>query len=111
MPQSTLVKEAQFLRAIIIELVGSHINLPIKSIVDNQSVKDALYSNKMVDDKRLRIETAALKQFIDTGELLDVTYLPGDEMLADSLTKRGASSQLLLETLTSGILPAFIPIS
>jgi transposase InsO family protein/G:T-mismatch repair DNA endonuclease (very short patch repair protein) len=108
---SNAVKEAQFLRAIIIELVGSHINLPIKSIVDNQSVKDALYSNKMVDDKRLRIETAALKQFIDTGELLDVTYLPGDEMLADSLTKRGASSQLLLETLTSGILPAFIPIS
>ena len=102
------VKEAQYLREILIELLGKTSALHIQSFVDNKSVLDAVYSTKKVDDKRLRLDVAELKQYLEKGELNCITHVPGCQMIADGLTKRGASCKQLIETITSGVLPDFM---
>ena len=61
-------------------------------------------STKQVDDKRLRIDIAAIKQTL-LMNLVAAYHVPGSKMLADCLTKRGASPATLLEALSTGGIP------
>jgi hypothetical protein len=102
------VKEAQYLRAVLRELLGESVPLPIDSIVDSRNVKLALCSTKKIEDKRLRIDVATIKQDIERGDLRDVIHVKGSKMIADCMTKRGASPKHLIETLCEGKLPDFL---
>ena len=64
----------------------------------------ALYSTKLVDDKRLRLDIAAIKESVDRNEIATVKWIHGDEQLANCLTKRGASSHKLMQILMNGYL-------
>ena len=46
---------------------------------DNQSVVDALYPTKAVDDnyKRLLIDIGAIKQLMQRNEVISVRWIPG----------------------------------
>lgn len=57
----------------------------IIAFVDNTSVVEALKSTKMVDDKRLRIDIAAIKEIKNNNVL--VKWIPGKVQLANCLTK------------------------
>lgn len=59
--------------------------VPIIAFVDNTSVVEALKSTKMVDDKRLRIDIAAIKEIKNNNVL--VKWIPGKVQLANCLTK------------------------
>ena len=61
------------------------VKLPIEHITDNISLKNAIYSNSQVKDKRLRIDLALLKQEICREEIL-VKWIQGGKMLADALS-------------------------
>ena len=87
-----------YLRCLVEELCG--VELPITAYVDNKSVVESIHSTSLVDDKRLRIDIAALKENI--GKNFEVKWCPGDYMIADSMTKRGASSLKLMNILQSG---------
>jgi len=73
-----------------------------EAYIGNKSVMEALHSTSMVDDKRLRIDIAALKDAMKKGELRAVRWCPGDKQLADCMTKRGASESKLLSVLNTG---------
>ena len=82
----------------IAKIISDLVNIPPPKIfchVDNQSLVDALYSSKLVDDKRLRIDIAALQDMISRGELHGVKWVSTKAQLADCLTKAGVSTDQL----------------
>ena len=72
-----------------------YINIVAKT--DSKGLHSALLSTKAVNDKRLRVEIAFLKQLIERQELEKVMWICSNEQLADCLTKKTASSRLLLK--------------
>ena len=102
---SEAIKEALYIQHILSELIGERASLPIYCIIDSRGTRDAVYSTKQVEDKMTRLFIAAVKQHLECGRIQKVIHVPGSEMLADSLTKRGASTKLLLDVLQEGILP------
>ena len=79
----------------------------MKCFVDNKSLVQAVHSTKAVDDKRLRIEIAYIKELLEKGEVNQVSGIPGSNssMLANVLTKSGVSGDALLSVFQSGVFP------
>ncbi len=73
--------------------------------VDNKDLVEAVHSTRLVEDKLTRLSIAAIKEHLSKNEILHVTHIPGVSMLADSLTKRGASPFLLIDALRLGMIP------
>ena len=71
---------------------------------DSMGLYKALYSTKCVQDKRLRVDMARLRQMIERREITQVEWVESSKQLADCLTKKTASSQSLLNVLNKGIL-------
>ena len=89
--RDTKLDHAIYLKQIVMELTAvSEDCIPIEAFVDNQSVEDTLYSIKSVDDKRLRIDIGSVMQMLTTEEVAKIQWIPGDEMIANRLTKWGA---------------------
>ena len=85
------------------DLLGATLdNLPIVAYVDNKSLVEAVQSTKLVDDKRLRLDIGAVKEYLDTKQLSSLNGCPGVAQLANCLTKRGVSGLQLLTVLQSG---------
>ena len=100
------IENAIYIRAIITELMNTRENsLSIVVYVDNKNVTQSLTSTKLVEDKRLRLDIAAIKQCITEKEISGVKWLPGEEQLANCITKKGASGYSLMKVLSSGELP------
>ena len=78
--------------------------IPITAFIDNKSVFEALQSTRMVDDKRLRIDIAAISE-IKNNFNVQVKWCPGKVQLANCMTKRGASGMELLKILQTGKIP------
>lgn len=102
------IDHAIYLRVIVSEFIGTdpH-NISITSYVDNKSLTQAIYSTKTVDDKRLRIDIAYIKQLVEEEEVKQIIWIPGNDisMIANVLTKTGASGASLLQVFQSGCLP------
>ena len=65
---------------------------------DSKSLFDNLKTTKVNSDKRLRVDVSRLKEMI-VEEEVKVQWIEGKKQLADALTKRGASTELLVEAL------------
>ena len=89
-------EEAIHISGLIVELISGE-KLDIKCLVDNKGLVDALYSNKQVEGKRLRVEIAALKEMMEKREISKVEWVPTTAQLANCLTKGGASAVSLLQ--------------
>ena len=99
------IKEAIYVKHIIKELLGERTSLPIFHVIDSMGTRDAVYSTKLVEDKLTRLYIAGIKEHLEDGAIVKVLHVPGTSMLADCLTKRGASSKPLLDVLREGTLP------
>ena len=99
------IKEAVYLKHIMMELIGDRTSLPIYCIIDSRGTRDAVYSTKLVEDKLTRIFIAAIKENLESTTIEKVIHVPGGWMVADCLTKRGAPNKLLLDVLRDGVLP------
>lgn len=63
---SNALDHANYLRVIISELLGVNGgDIPVNCFVDNKSLVQAVYSTKAVDDKRIRIEIAYIKELLE----------------------------------------------
>ena len=94
------LEAAIYLNGVLKELTGMTVD--IHAFIDNRSAVDAIRSTTSVDDKRLRRDISAIKQMLERGEVKTVHWVPGDQQLADVLTKRGVNGLKLLEVLHSG---------
>ena len=88
---------AAYISLILQELTA--IKLKIVCKVDNKSLVDAIYSSKNVEDRRLRVDIAVIKDMVERHELQEVIWVSTKLQLADSLTKRGACSKQLCAAL------------
>ena len=96
---SDCVEEAVHLSSLISELFKIP-KLDVRCFVDNRSLVEAVNSSKPVEGKRLRIEISILKEMISRSEISSINWIPTGEMLANCLTKMGASSKSLLEAIS-----------
>ena len=64
--------------------------------------KRFVYSTKLVDDKRLRVDIAAISESLSRNEIREIKWYPGKDHLADCMTKRGASVYNLLNVFKEG---------
>ncbi|KAG0724834.1 Retrovirus-related Pol polyprotein from transposon RE1 [Chionoecetes opilio] len=78
---------AVYVASILQEISGCG-RIPTRCFVDNRSVVEALYTYKLVDNKRLRIDISVLRGMLDQGELKEVTWVETSKQLADCLTKK-----------------------
>ena len=76
---------------------------PIECIVDNKSLHESIHSVNPTSEQRLRVDIAALREMVIKKEIT-VIWKEKHHQLADCLTKKGASTQLLTETLQTGFL-------
>ena len=100
---SEALEHAIYLKQIIMELTAAdNASIPIEALVENRSVEDAIYSTKSVDDKRLRVDVGSIKEMLNKKEVMKVPWIPGEKMIANALTKCGASSFDLLRCIQEG---------
>ena len=50
----------------------------------------------MILDKRLRIEMAVLREMLERKEITEISWVPTDTIIANSLTKKGVPSFKIL---------------
>ena len=74
----------------------------VRGIIDNKSTTEAIRSTTVVSDKRLRRDIASVKEMLLRGEVSRIDWVPGDQQLADVLTKRGVNGVKLLRAIQMG---------
>ena len=94
------IDAAIYIREIFYELTCYQ--MPINLFTDNKSLYDAIKSSKYVENKRLRIDIAAVKESISQNEIDNVELINTKQQLADPLTKSSANTKLLLNTIITG---------
>ena len=88
-----------FYRKLLLELLqlkDETDNIKIICKTDNSCLYDSVYSLTQILDKRLRIEMAILREMMDRKEIAEITWIPTDEQVTDSLTKKGVPSFQIL---------------
>ena len=97
------LKEGQYVKEMIEEAFNLKENsIPMEAIVDNKSTYDAVHSTSTVSDKKLRRDIGSIKQQLNRGELRKLLWRPGNEQLADAMTKKTASSYELMKVFQTG---------
>ena len=94
------VDTACIIRVMLEDIIGHRLS-PIRVFVDNKSLSDAVKTTNVLADKRLMIEMAALREMVETKEII-VTWIPTEDQLADVLTKSGVNKLKLVNTIKSG---------
>ena len=95
-----------YYRKITEDMLGiSTKTIPIIAYVDNKSVIEAVYSTKLENDKRLRVDIAAISESLARNEIREIKWCPSKDHLTDCMTKRGASGYKLLNVFKEGRMP------
>ena len=95
--------QAVYVKQVIEEMCGLTENtIPVHALTDHKGAYEAVHSTVAVEDRRLRSEVARVKDYIIRGEVNSLSWVSGKKMLADSLTKRTASTYNLLRVLQTG---------
>ena len=88
-----------FYRKLLLELLqlkDETDNIKIICKTDNFCLYDSVHLSTQILDKSLHIEKAILREMIDRKEIVEITWIPTDEQVADSLTKTGVPSFKIL---------------
>ena len=96
------IEDAIYVREMVTTVMNFTQAIPITAYVDNKSVIQALRSTKMVDDKRLRLDIASIKENLIKNDIHEINWVSGDKQLANCMTKHGASPYDLMKVITNG---------
>ena len=95
-----LTEACFYYRKLILDLLlleDHPMNIKIRCKTDNSCLYDAVHSTTQILDKRLQIEMAVLREMVDRGEIAEISWIPTDKQIADSLTKKGVPSFKILQ--------------
>ena len=93
------VENCYLLKVMLREMCGQDLSLPITAFVDSKSLKDALYSSKTLEDKRLKIDICVLRDYLNNQEISGVQWVDTSQQLDDPLTKMGANTAKILQAM------------
>ena len=95
----TGVENCILFSAVVNELYQMSINLSVYGVTDSKSLFDAVYSSKTLEDSRLKIDVAVLRDYLRKNEVKAIGWVATVDQLADALTKSGASTKKLVEAI------------
>ena len=97
------IGEAVYMKAVLREMYGKRVeNVPTIIVTDANNLYQAVHSTSLVDDAWLRTDIAAIQDALETGVVTLIRKVKGEDMLADCLTKSGASAADLMRVLGTG---------
>ena len=83
-------------------------HIPCITLIDSKYLHEAVHNIKTTQDKRLMGHIIQIKQAIAIDNLItELRLIPGDDMLANCLTKGGQNGTELIDVLRNGAL--YIP--
>lgn len=95
--------DALYLSELLAELLRKDVKkITINAKIDNKNLHSLIYSTKVISEKRLRIDIAAIKEMLIRKEISTVEWIPTERQLTDCLTKHGTSCQSLQDILSIG---------
>lgn len=102
---SEALDEAIYVRHVLCQIFSvpsKSEHFAITGVTDHEGLCRNIRSTKLVEDRRLRLDIASIKQNIARGEVSEVILCSSGEQLADVLTKKGVSGEKLLSVLQTG---------
>ena len=100
-----VISEIIFVKALLGEFYGPDAsNIKVNLYTDSNNLYNAVHSTSMVEDPRSRTEIASLKESLNKEEVNNFLLVPSNKMLANCMTKKGASSKELLDAIRNGYL-------
>ena len=92
--------EMVYIQSVLKELLGEIASgIPLVLATDSINLHDNILSTTSVDNPRLCIDVAILKESLKNRELSKFIHVIGKKMIADVLTKKGAASERLMQLL------------
>ena len=81
------------------EVAGISNGFPITIYTDNESLDNNLKTSNVVTEKRLNMDLMIIRDMLERHEIHTVEWVPKEDQLADSLTKKGASCTKLIRAI------------
>ena len=78
--------------------------IPLTINEDSKSLVESLHSTKKVKRKTMRVIISSLQQNIRKGRIREIRHVSSKQQLADVLTKKGVSTDSILDVVSSGTL-------
>ena len=98
------IGEVVYNKAVLRQIFGPKMDkVPVIIVTDSNNLFKSIYSTSLVEDGRLVPDIAVIKEAIEQGVITEVRRVKGEEMIANGLTKSGASSSLLTNVLQTGL--------
>ena len=99
-----MIGELVYTKAVLEQLFGKRVNnIPTIAVTDSKNLEESVKSTSLTDDSWLIPDIAVIKEALEDGTISEIRRVSGKQMLADCLTKNGASGAELLEVLRSGV--------
>ena len=97
------IGEIVYIKAILTQLYGEIVNdIPVIVFTDSKNLYEAVYSSSLVEDPWLIPDIAIIKEAVSVGTISCVRRVASGDMLANCLTKAGASADGLMDVLQTG---------
>ena len=97
------IGEVVYNKAVLRQIFGEEIErVPVIIATDSNNLFKSIYSTSLVEDGRLVPDIAIVKEAIEQGVVTEIRKVDSKEMIANCLTKAGASSNLLTNVVQSG---------
>ena len=97
------IGEIVYTRAVLEQLYGNRVNMiPSIVVTDSKNLEEAIQSTSLVEDSWLVPDIAVIKEAVEEKTVTHVRRVKSQEMLANCLTKAGASGTELLNVLRIG---------
>ena len=97
------IGEIVYTKAILSQILGMGVDkVPVIIVTDSKNLEEAVYSTKLVDDPWLIPDIAIIKEAMEQGTVEAVKRVSSEDMLANCLTKQGASAEGLMTVMMSG---------
>ena len=110
MALSVSVDQALILKETLMETVYGEkkgpFNIPINVFTDCYSLFQNIHSDNLAQDRKVRVEVAAIREQMDLKEINSIKWVPDESQLTNPLTKSTGPATRLIEVLQSGRLNA-----
>ena len=98
-----VIGEIVYIKAVLEQLFGTRVrDIPTLVLSDCKNLTQAIRSTSLVEDPWLIPDIAVIKDAVGDKTVNEVRWVNSKDMLADCLTKAGASGSSLMEVLGSG---------
>ena len=98
------IGEVVYKKSVLEQIYSGRVKLIPKIVVtDSKNLEESILSTTLVNDSWLIPDIAVIKQAVEDRIITHVKRVASEDMLANCLTKRGATGMKLLEVLRTGL--------